>query len=98
MIRRGEKDCGLQGMGDVLMRGKLLSVVERLNQVPAHRQHRRYGQQERCSVASAARFMAEMGHKPGLEYIVSGRRQYDRTRCATVNISGMTTRPPPEII
>src|SRR5262252_7797378 len=29
MIRRGEKDCGLQGMGDVLMRGKLLSVVER---------------------------------------------------------------------
>jgi hypothetical protein len=29
MIRRGEKDCGLQGMSDVLMRGKLLSVVER---------------------------------------------------------------------
>ena len=29
MIRRGEKDCGLQGMGDVLMRSKLLSVVER---------------------------------------------------------------------
>jgi hypothetical protein len=29
MIRRGEEDCGLQGIGDVLMRGKLLSVVER---------------------------------------------------------------------
>ena len=29
MIRRGEEDFGFQGMGDVLMRGKLLSVVER---------------------------------------------------------------------
>ena len=29
VIRRGEEDFGFQGMGDVLMRGKLLSVVER---------------------------------------------------------------------
>ena len=28
VIRRGEEDFGFQGMGDVLMRGKLLSVVE----------------------------------------------------------------------
>ena len=28
MIRRGEEDFGLQGMGDVLMRRELLSVVE----------------------------------------------------------------------
>ena len=29
MIRRGEEDFGFQGIGDVPMRGKLLSVVER---------------------------------------------------------------------
>ena len=28
MIRRGEEDFGFQGMGDVLMRGEFLSVVE----------------------------------------------------------------------